>query len=159
MSLHTGKNTTEHRPEWFNKPYRRNGEVRTVRVCWVCIRANGRVSYARNSAHYLEAARQYRREHPIDPRKKRDQALRSKFGLTLEDYDRMFEAQGGVCAICGYPPKNKALNVDHNHDTGTIRGLLCGGCNSFLGRVQDDPNRLLTAAGYVTVGLPPKELE
>ena len=117
------------------------------------------MSYARNSAHYLEAARQYRREHPASPAKRRDQMLRSKFGLTLEDYGRMFETQDGVCAICGKPPKTKSLNVDHNHETGVIRGLLCGGCNSFLGRVQDDPDKLITAAGYVTVGLPLKELE
>jgi hypothetical protein len=41
----------------------------------------------------------------------------------------MFEGQSGVCAICGRPPGAKRLDVDHNHETGKIRGLLCGSCN------------------------------
>jgi hypothetical protein len=159
MGIHSNVNTAPHEPEWFNKPYKRKGNPAIMRVCLVCTRAGGRVSYARNSEHYKEQAKQYRKEHPTDPKRKRGWALQAKFGITLADYDRMFEEQGGLCAICKNPPKIKALNVDHNHETGVIRGLLCGGCNSFLGRVQDDPDKLITAAGYVTVGLPLRRFE
>jgi hypothetical protein len=49
--------------------------------------------------------------------------------MTVEQYDRMFKAQKGVCAICGRPPKTVRLAVDHNHKTGKVRGLLCFRCN------------------------------
>jgi hypothetical protein len=58
-------------------------------------------------------------------------------GLTIAQYDELLEAQGGVCAICGRPPKNRRLAVDHNHKTGKIRGLLCWVCNlKVLGRLE-----------------------
>lgn len=81
--------------------------------------------------------------------------LRAKFSLSLEDYNRMLEAQGGVCAICRNPEthkrngKLKALAVDHHHSTGKIRGLLCSDCNTGIGKLKDDPKVLLAAAEYL----------
>ena len=74
-------------------------------------------------------------------RRDRTYNLRSKYGIKLEDYERMFEEQGGVCAICGSPPtahkKNRGhLHVDHDHASGEVRGLLCHRCN--LGMVAVD---------------------
>lgn len=62
----------------------------------------------------------------------RSKKLTRLFGLTAEDYDTMLENQGGVCAICQSPPKNNRLAVDHDHNTGEIRGLLCTRCNVTL---------------------------
>ena len=59
--------------------------------------------------------------------------LMKKFGLSEADYQNMVDSQDNLCAICGRPEKNKALAVDHDHDTGEIRGLLCGYCNVRLG--------------------------
>lgn len=63
-----------------------------------------------------------------------------RYGITQDDYDRMFHDQGGVCAICQRPEKridprwnvNRRLAVDHDHVTGAVRGLLCGNCNQRL---------------------------
>lgn len=52
--------------------------------------------------------------------------------LTDAEYDARLAAQGGVCAICGNPPKSRRLHVDHDHRTGTVRGLLCFRCNRAL---------------------------
>lgn len=54
--------------------------------------------------------------------------LRQKYGLTLEDYDKMLNSQNGVCFICK-ERKRRRLAVDHDHSTGRIRGLLCDVCN------------------------------
>jgi hypothetical protein len=62
----------------------------------------------------------------------------SLFNLTIEEYEAIFEYQGGVCAICDHPPKNKRLAVDHDHKTGLIRGLLCHYCNRTLGGMGSD---------------------
>lgn len=70
-------------------------------------------------------------------------------------YDQMFEAQNGVCKICGNPETHrrngriKALAIDHCHKTGVIRGLLCCDCNTGIGKLKDDPRVLRQAAEYL----------
>lgn len=65
--------------------------------------------------------------------------LQYMYGLTLEEYNDILEAQGGSCAICGKTPEEggRPLLVDHDHKTGEIRGLLCDGCNTALGYFED----------------------
>ena len=77
--------------------------------------------------------------------------LKDKYGITLEDYDRMFDEQGGSCAVCGTedPGRKGRFHVDHNHSTGKVRGLLCMGCNTGLGALKDSPEVLLKAATYL----------
>jgi hypothetical protein len=57
---------------------------------------------------------------------------RKGLGVTVEQYDAMLAAQGGGCAICGTKPKTRRLDVDHDHKTGRVRGLLCHRCNRAL---------------------------
>jgi hypothetical protein len=73
------------------------------------------------------------------------------YGLTLEDYDAMLENQNGVCAICNKEEttKNKNLFVDHDHQTGKVRSLLCNNCNSGLGQFNDNVNLLESAVLYL----------
>lgn len=69
--------------------------------------------------------------------------------LSKADYKRMLAEQGGVCAICQKPEKRKALAIDHCHKTGIIRGLLCMRCNTALGHMDDDTDRLYRAIKYL----------
>lgn len=72
------------------------------------------------------------------------------YGLTLKDYERQLKFQGGVCAICGRTPKNFRLNIDHNHITNRIRGLLCMFCNKFvIGREMVSAEVHRRAAAYL----------
>lgn len=75
----------------------------------------------------------------------------AKYGITLDDYNRMLAEQGGGCAICGSETnKNgKALFVDHCHDTGRVRGILCYKCNTGLGSFKDDAGLLEKAFRYL----------
>lgn len=81
-----------------------------------------------------------------------------KYGLTVERYFAMLEAQGGLCAICGRPEKSldrrygtpKDMSVDHAHDESQkVRGLLCNLCNRAIGFFHDDPELLEAAARYL----------
>ena len=74
--------------------------------------------------------------------------LRVAYDLTPEEYDLKVTAQAGRCAICHELPKGR-LNVDHDHISGTIRGLLCSSCNTGLGHFQDMEARLEQAASYL----------
>ncbi len=74
------------------------------------------------------------------------------YGLTIADYDRMLEYQGRVCAICGGDDPGRGyrnFSVDHDHESGKVRGLLCDDCNNILGRAKDRPEVLLKAAAYL----------
>jgi hypothetical protein len=80
----------------------------------------------------------------------RTRVLKCRYGITLDDYANMLESQGGGCAICGAEPgKGRVLDVDHCHDEGHVRGLLCRSCNLCLGRMKDDPSMLRKAADYL----------
>lgn len=74
----------------------------------------------------------------------------SKYGLSKEDYLLLFINQNNKCLICGceFAEKNKAF-VDHDHNTGKVRGLLCTKCNSLLGFANDDPVILNKAIDYL----------
>lgn len=78
-----------------------------------------------------------------------DTTLRRNYGITLEDFDKLFLKQNNGCAICGKLNKNGfRLAVDHNHKTGKIRGLLCSRCNSVLGNIEDN-KFLIKALSYL----------
>lgn len=82
----------------------------------------------------------------------RDRELLRLYGITLERYERMLDAQGGVCAICKLPETAKHarnLAVDHDHDTGAIRALLCMRCNTVLGVLRDSPELAERLAEYL----------
>lgn len=65
-----------------------------------------------------------------NPDKVKDRKLKHNYGLSLEEFNAMSLAQGGLCLICGRPDR---LCVDHCHTSGKVRGLLCSGCNGALG--------------------------
>jgi hypothetical protein len=75
--------------------------------------------------------------------------LRRNFGITPDDYDKMLHDQGGGCAICHEPPRAMRLAVDHCHDSGSVRGLLCNLCNRGIGALKDDPTILARAIQYL----------
>ncbi len=70
----------------------------------------------------------------------RTKLLKNKFNLTHEEYEQLHHNQNGLCAICGENEMvdGRHLAVDHNHQTGKIRGLLCGRCNLMIGRIEKD---------------------
>ena len=89
--------------------------------------------------------RKYGRAHRKEKTKRnRKLSLKRNYGIDNADYDRMFAAQDGVCAICGQPERNgSCLSIDHNHKTGIIRGLLCRSCKG------DSPELLKAALEYL----------
>lgn len=77
---------------------------------------------------------------PISAAARRAQNMQTRYGLTPEDADAMLAAQGGVCAICREVPMRAV--VDHNHETGKARGVLCHACNVALAHVENETFRL-----------------
>lgn len=132
--------------------------------CKACFRAISRARYAANPDAAIERARRWqkdnperhrenqrlRRERPDVKARERDGHLRRKFRMTTEDYLAMLDAQGGGCAVCGREPRQgHALHVDHDHRKGVVRGLLCFSCNSALGNLHEDRDRMAALATYL----------
>lgn len=116
-----------------------------------------RENYRKNPERGVEAARRWRLANPEKAEETRRRAhFKNKYGLSLDEYRAKAEEQRGRCAICGGIPETKGgrsrrrpLDVDHCHETGTVRGLLCNGCNRGLGAFKDDPDRLTRAIEYL----------
>lgn len=72
--------------------------------------------------------------------------------MTIEDYTAILHGQNDGCAICMTGPKHRALDVDHDHQTGKVRGLLCNVCNLAVGYFKDSPALLFRAIDYLTKG-------
>lgn len=94
---------------------------------------------------------EWHKNDPLRLQKARRHVLKRLYGLTVEQYEAMYRAQGGVCAICSRVPSGKKdrLAVDHCHESGAVRGLLCDACNKALGGFRDNPDALRKAAEYV----------
>lgn len=100
--------------------------------------------------YYIDNPEKYK----ITNRKK---YLKKQYGLTIEDVDIMLKNQNYKCAICGREillhgssvDKNKIAHVDHNHETGKVRGLLCNDCNRGIGLLKDNPLFLVNAIKYL----------
>lgn len=98
-----------------------------------------------------ERLKLYRRKYDAENRERREQLakesyLRRKYGLTLEKLKEMLEKQNNKCANIGCP--DKATDIDHNHITGKIREMLCHNCNTALGMLREDAERIMGLFNY-----------
>lgn len=124
-----------------NFPFR--SKIKGTRGSWcrLCQKA-----YAKSWYNGNEGKRQKNRTYyQENPEKFREYALFSKYGLTLEGYDILYKKQDGRCAVCKRPERSvdrwegkiRRLQVDHCHETGRVRGLLCYRCNVLIGGLGD----------------------
>ena len=113
--------------------------------------ARRRKRYAEDAKHREKMRLESRQWQAANPEKRKAQRLKTH-GIGLSDYQDMLAIQNGACAICGHSdtsnPKLFPV-VDHCHETGIIRGLLCMNCNQGLGKFKDSPELLMTAAAYL----------
>jgi hypothetical protein len=118
-------------------------EVRARTREWNKLNA-GRVREYQRKYSFTEAGRRRLRKNQHESKCR-------KYGLSPEKYAEMALAQGGVCAICGAgtTEKRPKLSIDHDHDTGVVRGLLCNNCNIGIGHFFDDKERLVKAIAYL----------
>lgn len=92
------------------------------------------------NSHYPSGGKDYRR----------NDNLKRTYGITLDDWNEMFNNQGGCCAICGkHQSTSKRFHVDHNHTTGQVRGLLCSQCNTALGLLYEDEQIIKRTLKYI----------
>lgn len=134
--------------------------------CKPCQKGYMRAYYQKNKEKMKAQATEYYKEnrekrlsqskaYNSDPENKRRwkcKDLQRRYGVTLEWYENKLEEQGGLCSICKYSSEDtegRRLAVDHCHETGEARGLLCSTCNTGLGLLKDSEEVLLAAIAYL----------
>jgi DNA-directed RNA polymerase subunit RPC12/RpoP len=133
------KNGISGRKSWAQKDYRR---------CSRCGRKLPMSEFYRDADYWCkECYSKYHKEN------RNYDYLYKKYDMTETEYLDMFKIQDGKCAICGNEIENERLAVDHNHETGRIRGLLCAKCNSGLGMFNDNIGLLQNAIKYLQKSL------
>jgi hypothetical protein len=124
-------------------PLQKGGRWGRHPLCKPCRAAQERRRYARERDRLLEEKKHNKRWQ----RRSRWRALERKYGLYQHEYETLYVAQRGCCAICELRPSR--LVVDHDHKTGQVRGLLCSNCNFAVGELGDDAERCEAAARYL----------
>lgn len=94
----------------------------------------------------VQRRKQHRKDHPEVYRLRSKKEKLAKHGLTIEDYERLLAEQRGGCALCGSTDR---LCVDHDHETGRVRGILCFKCNTAIGMLGDSAAGLRRAFEYL----------
>jgi hypothetical protein len=124
-------------------------------VCKECWNASNKEWRKNNPTFGMKNYRSWVQENPVKYKETtRKKGLR-QYGLSIEDWEDIFNKQNGVCAICNLPETvidkgtKRRLAVDHCHSTGKIRGLLCTKCNKGIGLLNDSPEILDKASAYL----------
>lgn len=96
-----------------------------------------------------EEMKQYFREYYLKNKDKhRKRSLKNRYNISLKEYDKILKEQKYVCKICGCKDTKK-LSVDHNHETGEVRGLLCHSCNTSLGLLKENSLIMIKMVKYI----------
>lgn len=134
---------------WMREYNRRRAQDPEVRAA-----TERRRKKYRASAKGRETEAAYREKYERDPEAARAHSFKRHHGVTREEADRMTEERNNRCDICGNEPSGKGhhprLHVDHCHETGRIRGMLCGNCNIAIGHMKEDVEHLKKAIEYLT---------
>lgn len=121
-----------------------NERRRARRLTDPAVREGERMRYWAQREVRLERTRRWRKNHLTDQRA-------GAHGLSVAEYEALLEEQGHRCRICLVPFEDVVPHVDHDHETGRVRGMLCRNCNVGIGHLRDSPTLVLAAYTYLTV--------
>lgn len=129
-------------------------------TCTKCSLHPSRSNHSWCKVCLLESAKNWRREHKLKTtseertRQNKSYMLKTKYEMTLEEYESRLTSQNNRCKICKSAQAGGPANVfvvDHDHKTNQVRGLLCMPCNILLGMAKDSTETLSNAINYLTV--------
>ena len=130
--------------DFFTNVKRKDGVSTYCKPC--------QLEYQRNRYNNPEQHKQHKMDRNIYLKNRKDSVrkwyLKTTYGLTPEEYEKLYDKTNGKCYIC-LESKDYYLHVDHDHETGKIRGLLCNNCNRGLGLFKDSKDSLLRAVKYL----------
>lgn len=120
----------------------------TMGWCSTCQRAKPREEFAENRSTRTGLNKECRACRSVA-------WIQHKYDLSVSEYQDLYDSQGGRCAICAQLPSGGRLCVDHDHESGEVRGLLCDNCNKAIGLFQDSPEVIINAVEYIKAASKP----
>lgn len=130
-----------------------------MKTCPSCKETKSITEYWKNQCYCIPCHKEKQRKvwNSRSPKRRLEQHLKYKYSFSFENFQVMWEEQKGNCAICSltlpdlliYEDRRRGYAIDHNHDTGEVRGILCLNCNSLLGLSGDNPKVLESAINYL----------
>lgn len=130
--------------EFYKNKRHKNGHQSS---CKICSHRNAIVSSKKHKEKRYEYNKSWRKNNPQKIKQHRLKTkLKQQYGISLEERNYLFTAQNGLCKIC---VENKATDVDHCHQTGRVRGLLCRACNNAIGLLRENKQILQNAITYL----------
>ena len=134
--------------EFYNHPTGKDGKTSRCKKCMNDYQRS-RATYVQN--HPKKRKYRYKEYTPGTPEYRKNNQLRTVYGITLIKFRELLRRQGYRCAICGMHQDDlsSSLHIDHCHTTKRIRGLLCRECNQGLGKFRDNPEFLKNAIEYL----------
>jgi hypothetical protein len=154
-----GCNEVKNLSEFYKRADNKN---KVLNKCKKCIIKQQKEFYAKNperqkqiqqkgyKKHKDKRREASRKWHENNPKAAKSNKLKKKYNISIEDYNTLLEKQNNTCAICQQENKHKrAFHVDHCHETGKIRGLLCHSCNTGIGSLKDNIELLRAAINYL----------
>lgn len=100
----------------------------------------------RDKDKHNEYMKEWRKKKPYNSK---NADLKKCYGITIDDYNKKLEHQDYKCAICNMPQGKRALAVDHNHSTGQVRDLLCHKCNTSIGLMDENIDKIKSLISYL----------
>jgi hypothetical protein len=113
------------------------------------------IEYTKSYSERVKNVVKEKRNTPEGKKKAFNQYLKKTYGIDADIYHNILYLQNNKCAICGsgdWESKSRAMDLDHDHETGKVRGILCHSCNIAIGLLSDNPNTIYAAAVYLRDG-------
>jgi len=130
-----------------------------MKKCKYCLKEKQLNEFPKHSGHrdgHAATCKQCKKiKYPPTAEQKQrayERNIKRNYGITIDDYDAMYEKQGGLCLGCKKGNSGSRFHIDHCHKTGKVRGLLCGKCNAALGLVEDNIATLSNLIVYLSYG-------
>jgi len=140
----------ENHPDYFKKYMENNKDKykETINRC-------AKLYYEKNKEYVKNYSKEYRRK--LKSEQKRNYRLKAKYDITLEEFNELKVKQNNKCSICktelDQTDRKTKSNLDHNHTTGKVRGILCHKCNTGIGLLNEDIEILASAIEYLNMYL------
>lgn len=156
MKICTQCNQIKKLEEFYKQVAYKGRSERVQSICKQCVLLNRKSKYQNNEKFRTDTIERVKKWQQENWFKYKDKSLKYTYSISLDEYTDLLKKQGGLCMICKQPEtrvvkqKTCFLHVDHNHENGIIRGLLCHACNTGIGLLKEDITILQEAINYLS---------
>lgn len=134
--------------EFYNAKINKDGSICYQARCKSCMNEDT-MNRVRNMTPEERSKKYKKNREKLGKDYFKNYKLKNQYGISLDIFNKMYEEQNGQCYLCLKTFSGKEVKVDHNHETGQVRKLLCHNCNTSLGLLNENPDLFYRCANYL----------